>query len=241
MATATLRLARSQHREKRYLVDLTIMKPLLEHQGTKALEMWLDVSIRDLFELNFLENAPFDILHFPNSSSTNDPYDPDEPKYTSYTRADMQSLLFTYITKRATALVIAENEGVQLVNNMTKSDEAFVKFYREIIHRFKPGKAAIVEIPGEKRIATVDCPNLAQAFKVITEMPMRFKIRPVVYNSTGEEKDKVKLDWVVFWFKDVEPKGCWETEWRVLPNAVVLCECPDANYKFMISGGGSRV
>lgn len=146
---------------------------------------------------------------------------------TYYSRTEAHLLLWTYIIKRSATMPLIEADGFHFNDKYSsKTDSPFLTAYNSLANNPDEDFDHVVRLPGHEKTAMIDDEQIVKAFRIFTHEPMKFKVQKRIGNHREPEQI------VAIWCKDVEPKGCWDTEWEYMSKPLALCICPDENYEF---------
>ncbi len=200
---------------------------MFEHPGTTTLLQKLGFeNIAQLYERLFTHKTNYNHVCFRRPDWSSDLAAEDWGTF--YSVEQIHYLCYAYIVKRASVFpFFAAAEYRVRDSYSSKTDAAFIHFFEEVIK----GRTTSYELakPEEVRQSVASMPakgdvvlmikskSSARAFKVFTEQPLLFAANTYIDHMNGP------LEYMAVTFKDVEPKGNWETTWvRWLALACVM-------------------
>ena len=144
--------------------------------------------------------------------------------------------LYSYIIKRVSAILIMEDETYKISDQCaSKADAAFLAFFDALIVKKEITNDHVRDVPGHGPTVMFDNQEIVRAFRIFTVEPMKFKVQRMVGNYG--EPQKVAL----FWFKDVEPKGKFDTSWEYMSKSLAECVHPNENYDMAARHGRNGI
>jgi hypothetical protein len=207
---------------------------LFNHEGTMTLMKSFGTTVPQLFDYLFIQKHIYDTVCFaPTKQQETERIRSHE---TYITRDEIHYLIYAYIVKRASVFPLLEAEGYQFQNNYTSAtDSAFVYIISALTQNLSAGNLAAHagnrrltwDLWENGRILIITPPEVFKAFEIFTAQPLKFQVQERIGTRFGPLEDMVVT------FKDVEPKGNWETTWEPMRPSLSRMLHPDSDYEYI--------